>query len=146
MRTVLKALASATFVALAAVEVHHDLIARVPWPGYDIVVNNLVFLYGPLWLLAAGLVWVERGPAWLGLVAGALTCLAHGVGVLVGGSDLGVAFLVGGPLAFALAWRGRGMRLGGRLARGPRRSVRSPRRTDAVRRLERETAGGPGRR
>lgn len=145
MRTMLKALASAIFVALAALEIHHDLIARTPWPGYDVWVNNLVFLYGPLWLLGAGLVWVERELTWLGIVAATLTCLAHGLGVLIGGSYWGLAFLLGGPLAFALAWRGRDMRFGGRFARGPRRRVPSTRRADAVRRLEREPVGGPRR-
>jgi hypothetical protein len=98
---------TALFVALAALEVHHDLVRRIAWPGYTLLANNVVFLVAPFWVLGAISVWVRRPWAWAGMLAGIAVSLVHGAGVLVGGSRLGLLFLGAAPLLLVLCWAAR---------------------------------------
>ncbi len=107
MSTLFKALASAGFLGLAAVEVHHDLIVRAPWPGHALAANYVVFLYVPLWVLGAVSVWIPRPTAWFGILPGILVCLPHMVGTSYEGTLWGVLFFAAAPTLLVLALLGR---------------------------------------
>lgn len=103
MKTLFAALVTAGFLGMTAFEVHHDLIRREAWPGYAPIAGVVVFLLAPCWLLGAVSVWSRQPWGWAGIAAGAFASVAHGVGVRVGGSSLGAAFILAGPTLLVLS-------------------------------------------
>jgi hypothetical protein len=106
-KLICRLLATVVLLGLVALEVHHDLVARVPWAGYDVKFNLIVFIMAPLWLLGAISLWVPRDLAWMGILTGVLAAFIHGIGVKIGGSMLGAVFIAAAPAFLLLAWYGR---------------------------------------
>jgi hypothetical protein len=115
MRYVHATVASLIFLLMLAVEVQHDLVLRVPWPGYLTFADNVVWVMGPPWLLAAIGVWIRRPFARFIVVLAGLLAVAHGIGVRIGGSYVGVGFMLGGIAALTTAWYAAPGRVLGRL-------------------------------
>lgn len=115
---VLAAMVTTGFLAMTAFEVHHDLVRREPWPGYALVAGNVVFVLAPFWLAGAITVWTKETWGWLGVIAGCFAAAAHGIGVRVGGSPVGIAFFAAAVVLLLLtALSRRAGRANARLAR-----------------------------
>lgn len=101
MSKILKIVATALWVALAAYETIHDMGGR-KWGSLAAWTNVVGIFYVPLWLYSAFSIWTHSTYRVSLLVAGAITPAVHGAVILVTGDMQGAYYFASAPILAAL--------------------------------------------
>jgi hypothetical protein len=75
------------FFFMAAWQLYHTLVQRVPWPGYTLAANDVSYPLAAIWIAATAALWLRGAWSVPFLLLGVFATLVHGFFLALGGSS-----------------------------------------------------------